>query len=346
MSERHNFLYVSKFLRQAKGARPFPGMLFFLAHHWALRVVILELSSLSPCWSQPHLFTSLPSPTSNSISPVSLSQPPTMTEQYFNRCITAGHQNRFFLRKKWEFQNHVLFSLQHLLKWRNNISSCTPPNFFFLHPYHNSNRKLVSSSESNREASNRIGSYSSIFLRLHVLQRNESPVLHHQDELPEAQQSPLRLCKHQWKWEIKCEPFLTSYWILRSYWSSSLSSSLSQLAGQMVSKTQAKGQVKCRGRSCCPDWKGSYFLWWRGSVFASSQNSSMWCILLSISDFQRPSAMHSIQCCQLSWFDHIISEFFSEEKWYTLVLLPFLLQIAQALEHCRCIYKLKVSQGH
>lgn len=99
MSERH-FLHVSKFLRQAKEARPFPGCYLSLAHQLSPRAMILWLrSSLSPSFI--HFFAS---PTSNFCSSVSPSQAPTMTEQYFNKCTPQGHQNRFFSRKKWEFQ--------------------------------------------------------------------------------------------------------------------------------------------------------------------------------------------------------------------------------------------------
>lgn len=157
------------------------GCYFFLAHGLPPRVVILQLgSSLSPWWCQPHLPTSLPSPTSNSCCPVSASQPQTMIEQYFNRCTSAGHQNRFFLKKETGISK-TLFLLVHSSFCNDIISYCCP-DFFFVHPYLKLNWKLISSSESSEETSNIIRIYSSILLRLHVLQRNKRQALHHWDK--------------------------------------------------------------------------------------------------------------------------------------------------------------------
>lgn len=140
-----SFMFPGFWIKQRK-LDPFLSPYFFPAHQWALRVVILQfISSLRLCWCQSLLLTSLPSPTSNSHSPVSCSQPLITTEQYFNRYTSAGHQNRFFQRKKHgKFKNLVPFGLQILLKWHSIISYCCPPNF---DPYSKLNWKLISFSE-------------------------------------------------------------------------------------------------------------------------------------------------------------------------------------------------------
>lgn len=203
---------------------PFLGSCLSVSHQLSLWVMILwPNSSLSLCWCQPHLSTSLPSPTSNSCSPVSPSQPPTMIEQYFNRCASTrvlqqGTRTDFFLKKETgKFQNLVPFGPRLLLKWHDVISYCSTPNFFFVRPYHKLNWKLISSSKSNGDTSSRRRSVSSISLRLHVFQRNDSHPLPSSASLggttsgdttcsSKALQTPLATGN-------QIEPFLRSEWV-------------------------------------------------------------------------------------------------------------------------------------